>query len=149
VEDHLGDLLRALKGDAVALLDGERMAGVSDGESWPFTNDLSLDVDLKVDGIAEDKDLRVEVTRKRRIIFAAGRVPSIVDTDEVGRTDLGPDTPDERIVEAGDGDKDAAAEIEAAVVDYALVGRDDDALFAFGGRNVHDCPGMLETVLQG
>jgi hypothetical protein len=137
VEDLFRDLLETLEGYAFALLASEGMVGVFDEEVRAATDGLGLDVELEVDGGAEDGDFGVEIGGEGWLVFAARSVPELVGAQEVFGADLGPDTPDEGLFEPVDGNGDAAADIEVAVVDDALVGCDDDAgvdLFFWDGE---------------
>lgn len=127
MEDLFRDLLETLEGYAFALLASEGMVGVFDEEVRAATDGLGLDVELEVDGGAEDGDFGVEIGGEGWLVFAARSVPELVGAQEVFGADLGPDTPDEGLFEPVDGNGDAAADVEVAVVDDALVGCDDDA----------------------
>jgi hypothetical protein len=57
VEDIFGDLFEAFVGYAFALIASEGMVGVFDKEVRAASDGLGLDVELEVDGGAEDGDL--------------------------------------------------------------------------------------------
>ncbi len=100
VEDIFGDLFEAFVGYAFALIASEGMVGVFDEEVWTASDDLGVDVELEVDGGAEDGDLGVEIAGEGWLVFAARSVPELVEADEVFGAYLGPDTPDEGLCRA-------------------------------------------------
>lgn len=149
VEDHLRDVLDCFDGDTIALLDGERVVRICDDKARALAYRLGVDVQLKIDGIAEEKEIVVEPAGEGRLLLASGDMPEIVGTHKAFWADLRPHAPDEGGVETVDRDEDASAKKELLSVDDALICREDDALLQFILRNSQDGLRGLDAVLEG
>lgn len=149
MEDHLGDVLDCFDGDAVALLDSERMVRVGDAEAGALAYRLGLNVQLEVDGVSEEEEIIVEPAGEGRFLLASGDVPEIVGAHKAFGADFSPDAPYKGRIETVDGNENAAAEEELLSVDDALICRQDHPLFQFILRYGEDGLGGLDAVLEG
>jgi len=149
MQDGFRDLLDAPQSNAIALLDGQWMVRIGDGELRPPSDCLRLYTYFKINSVTKEKELRVEPAGKWRFVLAPGHIPEIICPDKVFWADLGPYTPDEWLIQTDDGHENSSAQVKIPAVNHALVGSDDHALIQLVQRNRGHGLRSLHAVAQG